>query len=511
MLHIDIQTKGTEPVYEQIATQLRQLIMDGLLEPGARLPSMRELSKQLQVSLNTVHAAIDRLTAENLVVTRRGSGSFVTDQLGIATGANLRTRIELRNDLSALPRMLWDAYAFQSDYFLVPPAPSNAQMIRFTQASPDPALYPFERIKQTVTNMLWNPRELFFDRGHPQGYLPLVEHLEKEMALTGIPMAEGENDILLTSGFQRALSIILRLLVQPGQQVAIEAPTYSAILNLLLAERIPYVPIPVDAEGMDTDYLAAKLNRGIVQAVVTIPTFHNPTGVSLSPERRQHLLRLAVQYRIPIIEDDWGRQLGYEDSLPPPLKTMDPGGYVIHIGTYSKSFLPGLRLGWVTCPSELAVTLLRAKLAADQGDSYFLQALMHEFIQRGHYARHLRHSLSEYRKRRNTLCRLLQQLLPAGCSFTTPQGGFSVWVKLPPELPSLPLLTLAREAGVEFLPAAYCMPQREDAPALRLAYSRTSVTDIERGIPLLCGVLANCLDNPALLKRGARSYKDLYK
>jgi 2-aminoadipate transaminase len=359
--------------------------------------------------------------------------------------------------------------------------------------------------------MLWNPRELFFDRGHPQGFQPLVEHLEKTMALSGIPLAPGENDIIITSGFQRALSVVLRLLLRPGQKVAIEAPTYSAIINLLLAERIDHVAIPMDAEGMDTEFLASVLAQGEVRAVITIPTFHNPTGITLSPSRREHLLRLAVRHRVPLIEDDWGRELRYDGSAPPPLKALDPGGYVIHIGTFSKVFLPGLRLGWVTCPSELAPTLVAAKLGADQGDSFFLQALLHEFIRRGHYARHVRHVRAEYRKRRTAMCRLLSRHLPPGCSFTVPQGGFSVWVTLPPTLRSLPLFIRAREAGLEFLPAAYCMPDRRDAPALRLAFSRCSLEQIETGIPRLCDLLARCSADPALLERDASSFEELYR
>jgi 2-aminoadipate transaminase len=350
--------------------------------------------------------------------------------------------------------------------------------------------------------MLWSPQEMFFDSGHPQGYLPLVDHLEKQMALLGVPMAPGENDIIITSGFQRALSVLLRLLVKPGGKVAIETPGYSAIINLLVAEGIPWVAIPVDSEGMETSALAATLARGDVQAVITMPTFHNPTGATLSPARRGQLLQLAAQYDIPVIEDDWARELRYEGTAAPPLKALDGGGYVVHIGTFSKSFMPGLRLGWITCPSALAKLLVYAKLGADQGDSYFLQAFLHEFISRGHYARHLRHVLAEYRKRRNALCRQLTRHLPAGCRFLAPTGGFTVWLELPPAIESLRLLPLARQLGIEFLPAAYCLPDRRDTHALRLAFSRTTVPQIDQAIPALCQLISRCLENPALLTGG---------
>ncbi len=510
MLHIEINHEANEPVYRQIGRQIRQLIYDGLLAPGARLPGMRELSRQLGVSLNTIHAACDGLVSENLITTRRGGGTFVSEQLDIAMGTNLRTREEMGGgNGNGHPAIRWEDYAFKSDFFLLPPARGGGEIISFAKASPDPSLYPFERIKQTVSNMLWSPQELFFDRGHPQGYLPLVEHLEKEMALSGVPMAEGENDIILTGGFQRALSVILRLLIKPGQKVAIESPTYAAILNLLLAEGIPYVPIPLDKEGMDMRVLAGQLGQGGIGAIITIPTYHNPTGITMSQAKRLELLELAARQRVPVIEDDWGRLLRYDGSAPPPLKALDSHNSVIHIGTYSKCFLPGLRLGWVTCPSKLAVTLTRAKLGADQGDSYFLQSLMYEFIQRGHFSRHVRNSVSEYKKRRDAMCRLLTKHLPRGCSFEKPLGGFSIWVKLPDSIKSLPLLSLARKAGVEFLPAAFCMPDRQDAAAFRLAFSRTDTSQIERGVPLLCRLIADCIAKPALLNQGAKEFKDI--
>jgi len=511
-MKIDVQPDSREPAYQQIFRQIRALIHDGLLEAGAKMPSVRRLAADIGVSMTTIYSAYDALAAANLIETRHGSGTYVTQHPGVATGANLRTREEMGGALSELPPMRWEPYDYESNFFLVPESKKHAdKLIRFIQASPDPALFPFERIKQTATNMLWNPQEFFFDRGHPQGYLPLVDHIEKEMALAGVPMAEGENDIILTGGFHRALSVILRRLVKPGQKVAVESPTYAPILNLLIAEEIGFVPIPIDDDGMDTEFLAGALKKDEIKAVITIPTFHNPTGVTMSQERREHLLKLAARHRVPIIEDDWGRALRYDGEEIPPLKAMDPGGYVIHIGTFSKCFLPGLRVGWITSPAGFSMSLLTSKYGADRGDSYFLQALLLEFILKGHYAKHLRKSVKEYKRRRNAMCKALSEFLPDGCDFTLPQGGFSIWVRLPEVVPTLGLLTLAREEGAEFLPGAFCMPNHKDTSAFRLSFSRTSPEDIKRGIKLLCEVIERCIAQPALLEQGAKAYKDLYR
>jgi 2-aminoadipate transaminase len=426
-------------------------------------------------------------------------------------GDNLRTREEMGDRLEDLPPMRWEPYFFRSDFFMMPRSKRHGgDLIRMSQANPDPSLFPFERIKQIATNMLWYPKEFFFDYGNPQGYQPLVEHLEKEMALAGVPMAEGENDIILTGGFQRALTLVLDMILRPGQKVAIESPTHSGTLNLLISKRIEFVPIPVDGDGMDTEYLATVLAQGEVRAVLTIPTFHNPTGVTMSQARREHLIKLAARHRVPIIEDDWGRMLRYEGEAAQPLKSLDPGGYVIHIGTFSKVFLPGLRIGWITCPAALSLPLVRAKAGSDVGDSYFLQALLHEFILKGHFDKHVRKSVKEYKKRRDTTCELLARHLPAGCRFRVPTGGFSVWVELPEFIKSVQLLGLARNAGVEFLPAAFCMPDRKDAPAFRLSFSRLSSDEIEVGVKALCSVIADCIENPQSLDSASESHEGLY-
>jgi DNA-binding transcriptional MocR family regulator len=510
-MNLNIDKHGEIPAYEQIRRQITELVQTGLLAAGAKLPSVRELARSLGVSVKTVRRAYDELGADNIIQTRHGSGTFVTDLPEVATGTHLRTREEMGGPLAELPPMRWEPFEFKSEFFGMPRSRQHEELVRFTWASPDPALFPFERIKQIATNMLWYPKEFFFDRGHAQGYQPLVEHIEREMALAGVPMAEGENDILLTGGFQRALALVLDLILRPGQKVAIESPTFSGILNLLLAKRIDYEAIPVDTNGLDTEYLAGVLAQGEVRAIITIPTYHNPTGATMSSARREHILRLAARHRVPIIEDDWGRLLRYEGEAPPPLKSLDPGSYVIHIGTYSKCFLPGLRIGWITCPAQLSRQLLRAKIGADSGDSYFLQVLLHEFIIKGHFAKHLRKTVKEYKKRCNTMCRVLKTCLPQDCEYIVPMGGFTVWVKLPRRILSLPLLSLAREAGVEFLPATFCMPNRHDAPAMRLSFSRSSVEEIESGVKTLCRVIRECVRKPELLEGGAKSYEDLFK
>ncbi|MCB1187629.1 PLP-dependent aminotransferase family protein [bacterium] len=510
-MNLTIDKQGSEPVYEQIRRQIEELVGEGLLTAGTRIPSVRQLAASLGLSKNTVSVAYEELAARHIIETKPGSGTFICARPEVATGVNLGRRNEMNGELSDFPPMRWEPYFFRSEFFGMLPGKRVSEMIRFTHNYPDPELFPFERIKQVATNMLWNPQSFFFDISHPQGYQPLVEHLEKEMALAGIPMAEGQNDIIITGGFQRALSLILDFIVRPGQKVAIESPSYSNLLNLLIAKHIDYLPVPVDSEGMDTEFLATAMARGEVCAVICTPDFHNPTGICMSRERREHLLRLAMQHRVPILEDDQGRKLRFEGEDNPPLKSMDYGGYVIHASSYGMCFLPGLPIAWVTTPAAISAPLLDAKLAADRGDSYFLHVLMHNFIVKGHFDRHIRKSQREYKRRRDAMVETLSKYLPSECRYRVPQGGFTIWLELPQPMNSMKVLEHSRRAGVDFVPAPIVMPDRKDCNCLRLSYSRNGVEDIRSGIRTLCDVIRSCVDNPDLMEGPEMKYEDLLK
>ncbi len=494
-------------LYQQLVEQASARIASGELPPGAALPSIRQLARDLGVGQITVRQAYDELSGRGLLVTRKGAGTFVaTHPPALQPGAQ---REELEHSLHDAPPMVWEPYKFDSDYFGMPrPKPSADGMIDLSRAQPDPALFPFERIKYVVRDLLWQPQEFFFDRGHSQGYQPLVEWLEHEMSLWGIDMRPGVNEILLTGGFQRGLSLVLDLLGAHKECVAVEAPTYTGILNLLTAKGIPYLPVPVDGAGMDTEYLAQLLKKERIKAIITAPTYHNPTGTVLGTERRQHLVSLAVRHRVPVIEDDWGSQLRYCGEAIPPLKSIDPGGYVIHLGSFSKTFLPGLRIGWITVPGNIAVTLMRAKLAADHGDSWFLQVLLHDFISKGFYQKHLRKCLKCYGQRRLALLAALKEHMPQGVGWSEPAGGMNIWLRLPRQIMSTALLKLCREQGLDFAPAPLFMPGRKDAPALRLSFSRTAPLEIAAGVAILGRVLRDVLSHPSAVGTEGLAYQD---
>jgi DNA-binding transcriptional MocR family regulator len=475
-MHFSLDRTSKVPLYKQIIEVVLSWINSGDLPPGAAMPSIRQLARDLGIGQITVRQAYDELTGRGLLVTRKGSGTFVADRpAGFMLGSE---REEFDAAMGDAPPMVWQPYKFDSDFFGMPKHKgAKSGVIDMSRAQPDPALFPFDRIKSVVRDMLWDPKEFFFDRGHAQGYQPLVEWLEHEMTLCRIDMRPGVNEIILTGGFQRGLSLVLDLLGAHKECVAIEAPTFTGIINLLTAKGIAYEPVPVDGAGMDTEYLAQLLKKERVKAVITVPT-------------------------------DWGRQLRYTGEAIPPLKAIDPSGYVVHVGSFSKTFLPGLRIGWITVPGEIAITMLRAKLAADHGDSWFLQVLLHEFIKKGFFEKHLRKSVKAYKQRRGAMLASLKEHMPAGVAWAEPPGGLNIWVKLPSQIMSAPLLKLCREEGVDFAPAPLFMPGRKDAPALRLSFSKTTSEEITAGVRVLGSVISDVLDHPGKLAQLSASYRD---
>jgi 2-aminoadipate transaminase len=387
------------------------------------------------------------------------------------------------------PVVDWTAYQIQGSYFGMPRHDvkwsGDEEWISFARAIPDVRLFPFERIKKVSSQMLWDPKAYFFDYGRPQGYTPLLDYLEMRLARESIAIAPNSN-VVICSGFQVTLNLLLAVLWKPGDVVAVEDPTFNSVLNLLDARQIPHRGIPMEHDGIDVDYLQRLLSssnaRERPKLIITIPTLHNPTGVTMSREKRERLLALSRRYRVPVIEDNWSMLLGSDGKAEPSLRALEGGEQVIQIGSFSKAFLPGTRVAWVVLPKEIAVTFTKAKRAMDRSDSYFLQTLVHEFIVKGYMDLHCRKVERIYRARRELTDELMRQHFPSEISWKVPQGGFSFWISLPQSMDSAELLRQAVQYGVEFAQGNYFYVGRRNSNNFRLAYSTLTQPQLRQGI-----------------------------
>jgi 2-aminoadipate transaminase len=249
----------------------------------------------------------------------------------------------------------------------------------------------------------------------------------------------------------------------------------------------------MEHDGLDVEYLARVMQRDKPRLLITSPTLHNPTGVTMSTEKRQALLALAQKHNLAIIEDNWSMLLGQEGRREPSLKTLDKGGHVVQIGSFSKSFLPGTRIAWIVVPGGLGVSLVKAKRALDRSDSYFLQTLVHEFIKKGYMDLHCRKVDRIYRARLELTDELMRQHFPAGLSWKRPAGGFTFWVRLPGLMSSEQLLGRAVEAGMDFAPGSYFNVGRRDSQHFRLAFSTLTQPQLRQGLRRLGRVIEEAI------------------
>jgi 2-aminoadipate transaminase len=498
-----------QAVYLQIRDRIVELIRAGTLEPGAKLPGTRELAQQLGVSRKTVLQAYLELAADNWVESRPGSCTFVLDrnaQPRYFMRGTTTPPLEVLEPPEPRAQMDWSAFQFDWPYFGMPRHSDKwhgeEEWINFSRAIPDVRLFPFERIKKVSGQMLWDPQTYFFDYAHPQGYMPLLEYLEQRLAKEGMPSGTGLNDFCICSGFQTGLNLMLGLLVKPGESVVVEDPTFNSILNLLTAKNIPHLGVPMEADGLDVDYLERLLLRAKPKAIITIPTLHNPTGVTMSREKRERLIELAQRYNVPIIEDTWSLLLGHEGPRQPPLKALDTGGHVIQIGSFSKAFLPGTRVAWLVFPTALASSFSKLKRATDRSDSPFLQTLVHEFIKKGYMDLHCRKVERIYRARRELMDELMRQHFPGDVTWKRPQGGFYYWIQLPRGQRSMDLLKSAVAEGVEFAPGNYFYIGRPESNCLRLAFSTLTQPQLRQGVKRLGAVMHRALAQPRAREAG---------
>lgn len=492
---ITLNPRDKKAMYLQIKEQIIQLIKSGAIAKGFRLPSSRELADELGVSRRTVNQAYTELISEHWLEARIGQGTFVNGrQLNQENNSNT-VKEENENLSSPFSSIEWSQYIFPMEFFgapQIPPTPGQPPIISFTKATPDPSFFPLEKLKKIIGRLLWQPDSSIFNYSDPQGLPELVETLEEKSAQNGIDMSR--NDIIVTDGFQQAFNLVTELLVQTGEVVIVENPTYQAIVNLIQAKRIKALPVPVDENGLRVDAVERLLVKNDVKLIILTPTFHNPTGYVMSIERRRRLLELAAQHQVPIFEDNCLADLRYDGIVVPSLKALDKANVVISAYSFSKTLVPGIRLGYLVLPREVSLTLLRLKRATEKGGNYLIQKALDMFINKGYYKHQVNLVRRNYRERRDVLLFAMSHYFPKSIKFTRPQGGLSVWVYLPEHLSSLKLYQFARAAGVDFAVGNYFDVYRQECGGFRLSFACLEENKIEIGIERLANVLKKLCD-----------------
>jgi 2-aminoadipate transaminase len=333
--------------------------------------------------------------------------------------------------------------------------------------------------------------------GPTEGLADLRERLAAGLRETGTPTEAA--DLLITSGGQQALDLLARVLLDPGDRVICEGPTYPGAVPVLMAAQADVVHVPVDRDGIDPAGLADALERceregKPAKLVYLIPTFQNPSGAALSLERRRAVLELAVRHDVLVIEDDPYSALRFEGERLPTLRSMDPDGRVVYVGTLSKVLSPGLRIGYVAADHAILAKLNLCKQAADLCSSTLSQRLACVFLDDPRSRVLLDTQRDVYRARRDALADALAAELPAGTSWTTPAGGLFLWATLPVGLDSDDLLVRSLSRQVAFVPGRAAYLDGQGARSLRLNFSAVDEDTLREGARRLGAVCSEALE-----------------
>jgi DNA-binding transcriptional MocR family regulator len=304
-------------------------------------------------------------------------------------------------------------------------------------------------------------------------------------------LARPGDDLLITNGCQQALDLIGRVLLHPGDTVAVEDPIYPGLKNLLAGMGAQVVGVPVGAEGMDTAHLERVLDRERPRFLVVTSNFQNPTGATLSLPARRALLDAARAAGVPVVENDAYGDLRYQGEPLPALKQLDEHGGTILLRSFSKVSFPGLRVGWIVAPKLLIDRLRQAKQSADLHTDQLSQAVLLEFAQSGRLEAHRARMLQAGTERLAATLDGCRRFLPAGSRWTQPQGGMNLWVRLPEPLDAGELLPRVQKEGVAYLAGRYFAVSRLDPGALRLSFAGLEPGQIRDGLAILGRIVSD--------------------
>jgi GntR family transcriptional regulator / MocR family aminotransferase len=485
---LTLQPSGTRPLYEQISETLQREIADGTLPAGTRLPSSRQLARDLRVSRITVVTAYAELEAAGAIEARAGSGTYVLPPwMPPQTGGRIGETAAFPS-ASALPpwqRDLVHPVNAEREATLahVLRGPLTPDTIGFAWGAGDPRLIPMTEFRRALADVLDRDGPSALGPEGGAGYPPLRHWLADYLRQNGLVATP--DDILVTGGTQQTISLVAATLLQPGDRVITEVPTWPGALEVFEAAGARVIAIPLDRGGIQLDRLVEALDHEQPRLIYTVPTFQNPTGSVMSALRRRALCALADQYGVPILEDDHVREVRFGQPIPPPLAAFDRRGDVIHAGGFTKSLIPSLRIGYVVARGPLREALIARKRTADLFGSALMQRALTSFLESGAVARHWRRVSRVYHRRHAVMLHALERHFPPGSQWSGVSGGLVLWVRVPGGISVAALHDDAVAAGVGFARGAAFFSKPADQPYVRLNFAAVDEAHIERGIAVL--------------------------
>lgn len=453
--------------------------MKGHLLEHQKLPSTRELSKLLSVSRNTVLNAYADLEQEGMIYAVKGKGNFVGK---VETLKASSVEFNWKERLNNVTLLADELDLMKQDIHW------EKGMISFNSVAPEEKLFDVENFKRAFLTRMSLEGDVVLNYGYAKGYKPLIEYLLHYMKMKGVDISN--KDILITNGFTEGMDILLSSLAKKSGRVICENPTHYAALKLFRLHGFDIHGIDMKDDGIDIEQVKKSLSEKEFDFAYLIPSYHNPTGIVTSSEKRAEIIRLFSQYQIPIVEDGFNEELRYSGSHLAPLMTfIGEGNNVIYISSFSKILFPGLRVGWIVADKELIHCLESMKRARTIHTSTLDQAVLYQYLQDGYFEKYLKKAKFVYKRKYELAHQACYQYIPF--KRMTGDGGLHLFIELEEGMDARTLLKKCYQRGVVFYPGDVFYSNGEGSNTFRLGFSRLKEEDIVRGIKIIGDTLKN--------------------
>jgi len=467
-MKLNINKDFEHPIYLQIYNIIKEYILKGKLKPNSKLPAVRSLADANNLNPSTVVKAYNKLEEETLIYKKVGSGSFVSSSKDIHINEDYDDFVNKRIDSTQM---------------------NLENNINFASATPSHDLFPIQDFKKSINDVLDRDGGKAFDYQNTQGFIPLRKQISDLLFSKNI--SSSYEDIQIVSGAQQAIDIISKIFISEGNKIAVESPTYSGAIASFKERKALIYNFDININGINMEDFEDFVKKNKINIFYTMPNFQNPSGVKWSLENKKKILELAKKHDFYIIEDDCISELNYFNEDITTLKSLDKYNKVIYIKSYSKVFMPGLRLGFMVFPKSLSAKIISTKYSSDISTTGLNQRAFDIYLKSGEYDKHIKKINYLFKKRFLIMKKLLKNNKDIFDLMFEPKGGLYFWVKYKKENFSN-FIYKSRVNGVSLLPEKYFNLDNKNTNSLfRLSFANANFDQIKRGMNVLISLSKN--------------------
>lgn len=466
IISIQLQ-EGDQPKYLQLFDHIKELIAKGQLKPGDKLPTIRSYANKLGVNSVTVVNAYKLLENNKYITAKKGSGFFVS---------------KFKNDKNEV--------GFSSDVGMQP----NKSEINFASATPHPSIFPTESFKECINEVMERDKGFAFGYQESNGFRPLRQSVLNYLRKIYSIQVENEDYLQIVSGAQQGIDLIGKALLNPGDYVITETPTYDGAVEVFKSRGARIVSANIEKDGIDTEDLEKKIRICKPKFIYVMTRFQNPTTVSYSRDKLKQLLDLAKKYNIYVVEDDSMSELCYDNDSQLTLKALDINNeYVIYIKSFSKILMPGLRIGIMAIPGVLIDQFTKIKHTSDISSSGLIQRALDLYFRSAKWDEHLVYMKEIYKGKYEFMLSKLCDMEKVGIKFLKPNGGLYFWIQLPQNISAQMLYNECRNHGILIIPSQifYENVHKNSDRFVRLSFASSTIEQIREGM----AILEKCINN----------------